>query len=245
MEGDRMKMRFGRGTVEENLERAVAEGRLERLPDGSYMPRQKGEAFNYLYVKIVHKKDCRFLDFIFHNAYDQAAVPYGCRNCYKVKIAPPNFKGLIALREILEEAPHHSKCGVDFFNPNSQDFYAGLLYLDGLDEARAAYREMRVIVDSHPDLGNSVQMTIKRGCSHFEAVCGPSDRWVFCNGMAELEEGLKALFQMPSDNTDYRQRRMASMINWLQFAYNLKDDTYLAFTGGKPLHKPTVSYPPE
>ncbi|MFZ2403623.1 MAG: hypothetical protein WAW41_00690 [Methylobacter sp.] len=247
MTNDLLDMRFGKGTVQENLARAVAEGRLELLPDGNFMSLQKKGSYSYLQVKSSRQMECRFLnDFLFRCAYDNTAVPYGCRNCYKVKIVPENFKGLIALRGALEDAPYHSKCGVDFFNQNSRDIYAGFLYLDGLEEARAAYREMRTVVDSHPDLSRSVQMTIKRGCSHFEAACGPSDNWTFRDGMAELETHLKARFREASSETaDYRQRRMASMLSWLQIAYNLKDDSYLDFTGGKPLHNPTVTYTPE
>lgn len=247
MANDLMAMRFGRGMVRDNLERAVNEGRLEMLPDGSFTPPKNVESSSYLHVKSTRKLGCNFLnDFLFHHAYDKTAVPFGCRNCYKVKIVPANFNGLIALRGILEEAPYHSKCGIDFFNPHSRDNYAGFLYLNGLDAAKNAFREMRALVDSHPDLGRTVQMTIKRGCSNMEAACGPSDNWTFRDGMAELETVLQERFKPePSAPTDYRLRRMASMLNWLQIAYNLKDDSYLSFTGGKSLHRPTVSYPVE
>lgn len=79
-----------------------------------------------------------------------------------------------------------------------------------------------------------------------EAKCGPSVEWSFREGMAELETALRKCF-IPEcvAPVDYRQRRMESMISWLQIAYNIKDDTYLTFTGGKPLHTPTVSYSAE
>lgn len=242
-----MEMHFGRGTVRENLKRAVSEGKLQQNPDGSFSPLQKRMSTDYLHVKQTRKLECRFLnDFLFTQAYDKTAIPSGCPNCYKVKIVPANLKGLIALRGLMEDSPFISKCGVDFFNPHSQDIYAGYLYLDGLEAARSAYREMRPLVESNPDLGNAVRMTIKRGCSNMEAACGPSDKWTFRAEMAELENDLKERFK-PDISTpiDYRLRRMTIMMCWLQIAYNLADQTYKDFVGGEPLHRPTVSYPME
>lgn len=247
IEEELLRMRFGRGTVRENLERAVDEGKLEMLHDGCFLLQQKDKSSNYLHIKETRPLNCRFLDdFLFSTAYDKTAVPYGCRNCYKVRIIPTNLKGLIALRGILEEAPFSSKCGVDFFNLHSQDIYVGILYLEGLEEARAAYRNMRIPIESHPDLGCAVRMTIKRGCPHFEAACGPSNEWSFREGMADLETALRKDFKLEhADAPPYRVRRMESMVAWLQFAYNLGDDSYLTFTGGRPLHRPEVTYPVE
>lgn len=247
MDKELLAMRFGRGTVRENLERAVGEGKLKMLPDGCFMLLQKDKSCNFLSIRETRALSCRFLDgYLFSIAYDKTAVPDGCRNCYKVRIVPTNFKGLIALRGILEQAPFSSKCGIDFFNPHSQDIYVGVLYLEGLDAARKAYREIRGPIKSHPDLGDSARMTIKRGCPHFEAACGPSNEWTFREGMAELEAALLKDFKLEhADAPPYRVRRMESMVAWLQFAYNLGDDSYLTFTGGRPLHRPEVTYPVE
>lgn len=245
MADDLMSMRFGRGSVHENIDRAVAGGKLALNPDGSFVPRKKPAFQAYLNVGNMRKMQCEFLStFLFSIAYDKAAVPFGCRNCYKVKIAPPDFSGLIALRDILEKAPYHSKCGVDFFNPHSRDFYAGFLYLEGLDAARQAYHRLRDLVDESPELGSSVRMTIKRGCSEMEAACGPSDQWIFREEMSGIEAALQERYKPDQPaHLPYRLRRMASMVQWMKTAFSLGDDSYLAYTGGKPLHPPAVSYP--
>jgi len=190
--------------------------------------------------------DCHFLnDFLFTHAYDKTTVPAGCRACFKVKVAPANFRGLIALRGILEELPYHSKCGIDFFNVHSRDFYAGYLYFVGLPSARAGWRHVRERVDAHPHLGPATAVTIKRGCSNYEEHCGPSDRWTFAEGLEELEAELRLKFQPPAvPPFNYRLLRATKMVEWLQIAYNLRDDTYLEFTGGKPLRAPTHTYSP-
>ena len=70
---------------------------------------------------------------------------------------------------------------------------------------------------------------------------GPSDRYEFTPEMAELEAYLKSRF---------RGRKAAPhghlvLAHWIDFAYRMGDDTYLDFTGGKPLHRKAVSYAPE
>jgi hypothetical protein len=226
MEGDLIEMRFGKFSVRENLERAVKAGRLTPL-DGNYILPEPGMQHSYLHVKTVRKMDCRFLNgFLFEHAYDKKTVPFGCSNCYKVKIVPEDFRGLIALRELLENAPYHSKCGADFYNPHSRDFYAGFLYLDGLEVAHAACLDMRARCNDYPGLGRAV-ITIKRGCSNMEAVCGSSDRWLFRDGMQELESYLKARVQIkPSVAEPYPVLKIKSLASWIQLAYNIRDDSY-------------------
>ena len=238
-------MRFGRGTVRENLARAIEDGRLREEADATVVLSPL-KSTGYLHVRPSVTRDCSFLSgVLFSNAYDGAAVPYGCRSCYKVKAVPADLRGLVALRDILETLPYAAKCGIDLFNPYSRDTYAGFLYLDGLPAARTAWRELRSHLDAHPDLGPGAGLTIKRGCSHFEAVCGPSNRWTFREGMAALEETLRSrcrIEQPPSPRLPYRLRRMTAMVRWIKVAYTVADDTYLAFTGGRPLYAPAVSY---
>lgn len=245
------EIRFGAAyTVRENLDRAVAGNHLIALPNGCYsLPEQRGGKSYFLQIAGSSKHPCRFRffnAFLFEHAYARTAVPYGCRNCYKLRIIPPDFRGLIALRGILEKVPYVSKCGVDLFNQYSSDIYAGVIFLDGLQAAQGAYKELRKLVDAHPDLGNAVAMTIRRGCPSYEAACGPSDRWTFRDEMSVLEDCLAPRFKRePVVRDDYQQSRMSLMVRWLQFAYNIGDNSYLDFAGGKPLYPAAVSYPVE
>lgn len=243
---DPLAKKVGIRTVGENLAAAVAAGDLTVEADGRWRLFDEVRSSWYLPVKYALPLQCRFLnDFLFRHAYAAAAVPFGCRACFKVKVAPRDFRGLIALRGILEQAPYHSKCGIDFFNKYSQDAYAGYLYLESLESARAAWRDMRDRVDAHPALGPGVRLTIKRGCSNYEDACGPSDRWQFDEGLAAIETDLAARFYpVPAVAPDYRRQRAIKMVEWLQIAFNLGDETYRDFTGGRPLHPATVSYAP-
>lgn len=238
------EIRFGKHTLQENLARAIAGGKLLKTEEGKYLLPSETPSDQYLQIKTTCRMSCQFLNkFLFQHAYDKNAVPYGCQTCYKVKIVPKDFRGLIALRATLEVAPYHSKCGIDLFNRYSRDIYAGFLYLKGLDAARKTYKDMQDRIDAHPDLAGQTLMTIKRGCSDYEAACGSSNLWEFRDGMEALEKELKSCFQeVLHFPVEYRVRRMKSMVNWLQIAYSLRDDSYLAFTDGKPLHQSSFTY---
>jgi len=243
---DGLEERFSSATIREKFRRAGEQGAIIEDGDGNWSLPPPPET-RYLQVKITKDLGCGFsLRFLFRHVYEKATVPYACRACYKVKIVPRSLRELIALRGILESLDYHSKCGVDFYNPHSQDWYAGFLYLDGLDEARAAYRVMRHLVDADPKLGPAVGMTIKRGCTEYEVTCGPADKYEFPEEMAAMEADLRARFKLSVVTpTDYRIRRAKSMVGWIEFAYSIKDDTYLDFTGGKRLYPATVAFSPE
>lgn len=239
-----LKARMGRDSITDNLERAVAGGALVRTDKGGYaLAANKPNAW-YLQVRFALPLECRLLnEFLFQHAYAGSAVPLGCRACFKVKIVPRDFRGLIALRNLLEVAPYHSKCGIDLFNPHSRDIYAGFLYLEGLEAAQAAHADFRARIDADPDLGPDVPMTIKRGCSNYEASCGPSDQWTF-DRVEPVEAALRPLFESnPPPLENYRIRRAVAMRKWIQVAWNMRDDSYLAFTGGRPLHAGTLAWP--
>lgn len=190
---------------------------------------------------------CGFLlGFLFHGAYERQAVPFGCRNCFKLKAVPNDLKGMVALLELLEKQPEHAKCGVDLNNAYSRDLYAGYVYLDGLDAARAAYAPLRQAIDRHPDLGPRVPLRIKRGCSDYEVFCGPSDSWDFANWQAAFEAHAEELCPpVHGDPLPYRLAKATRMTEWIKLAYRIGDDSYLAFTDGQPLYAASVSYSPE
>lgn len=241
------ELRFDRRTALENVENAISKGRLVRAGNGQVALASGAARPWFLQVKSALPLECSFLNaFLFQQAYAKQAIPFGCRNCFKLKVVPVNFRGLIALRDMLEQLPYHSKCGIDLFNEHSQNLYGGYLYFDGLAAARAAWREVRALMDAHPHLGVATPLTIKRGCTNYEAACGPSDQWTFPDGLEELEASLKPQFAWPARAPkNYRIERAAMMLRWLRVASAAGDDSYLEFTGGKPLPRAVVSYSPD
>lgn len=238
-----LDLRFGGATIAENLSRAVASGELIENNDGTLSPRPvpDNERVNWMYVHSKTPMGCRFLmDFLFKGAYAKSAVPYGCRACYKVKVIPRTLRELAATWQIARGIECNSKWGIDLYNPHSQNLYAGYFYASGLDGARVISKVAREAFASDARIGSEIPMTIKRGCSEYEAALGRSDRYEFTPEMAELESYLKSRFREGKRS----DRLNAALAFWIDLAFRIGDDTYLDFTGGKRLRPAMLAYDP-
>lgn len=236
-----LAMKFGGATVAENLKRAISSGSVVENDDGTLALKGTRTGGNvWVFVSHGPSLGCDFLmHFMFNKAYGKSAVPYGCRGCYKVKVALRTLRELVAAWEIAKGIECQSKWGLDFFNPYSQNIYAGYFYTPGLEAARVLFKVVREAFAADPKLSPDITMTIKRGCSEYEAAVGPSDRYEFTPEMAELEAYLKSKFR--SRKSD---RGNVAMAGWIDAAFRMGDDTYLDFTGGKRLRAKTVTYEP-
>jgi hypothetical protein len=237
-----LSLRIGASSVGDNVQGAVEAGRLVENEDGTLQiagdPRQQ---VNWMHVTHGPSLDCGFLMyFMFRHAYAEAAVPQGCSACYKVKVAPRTLRELVAAWEIAKRIECRSKWGTDLSNPYSQNIYAGYFYAKGIDGARAIFKIARQAFGEDRKLGPDMPMTIKRGCSEYEAVLGPSESYAFKPEMAELETLLRRRF------VERKASREPSLVaaHWIETAFRIGDDTYLDFTGGKRLRAKTMTYDP-
>ncbi|HXP95820.1 MAG TPA: hypothetical protein VN809_03850 [Telmatospirillum sp.] len=239
---DALSVRIGRFTVGEHLARAVAARRLIAHDDGTWeLPAKSGRGVPDIWLHNERSSSCQQLFFfLFGAAYGMSCVPQGCRNCYKVKISPANLRQLVAVQEVTKGVPYRSKCGPELFIPYSTGHYAAFFYLNGLEQARAAFAELRRMVDGKPRLGAGVPMLIKRGCTDYEIHCGPSDRYAFAPPEVEawLLERLRPSKQIRS------QPRSVTFARWIQIAFQIGDETYLDFTGGRRLYPKVLTYDP-
>lgn len=244
-----LALRFGGASVAENIDRAIESGEVIRNEDGTF---ERSAATDEIadensdktigYWKFISHGPllgCDFLlRFLFFHAYAESAVPYGCRACYKVKVLPRTLRELVAAWNIAKDIECRSKWGIDLGNRFSQNIYAGYYYASGLDMARAIFKVVREAMNADPKLGPGVPMVIKRGCSEYEATLGPSDRYEFAPELAELEDYLRSRFRRTKSKA-YVSR---PLVNWVDLAFRIGDDTYLDFTGGKRLRTKQKTY---
>ena len=251
----RLQLEVGGVTVGARLGRAIAAGTVLRREDGrlsladdAAASDQIGRKGGFIGQRAPGEPACRFLnDFLFDQAYGEAAVPFGCRACFKIKISTRTLRALMAAKGIAEATGLTTKSGSDVDNPTNTDIYSTYLYFDGLGAARETYRELRKALDQHPHLGPEVAATIKRGCTNYEHKLGPSDRYAFDPRLEDVEAHLAARFveQKPPRATPKQAVTALRMLRLVRTAYRIGDETYKDFTDGKPLFAPTVSYAPE
>jgi hypothetical protein len=227
--------------VAQNMRQAVASGRLIENPDGTLqLPGDR--SFDFDFIRVGDNPNCRFLKkFLFRQAYAETVVPAGCQACFKIKVVPKTLRALVAAWRVAQGIEFSSKWGIDLDNPLSQDIYAGYFYLTNLTEARALYKVVREAFDTEPKLGSDVRTFIKRGCSVYEAIVGPSDQWQYTPEMAQIEARLKARFRTEPRRTVPNN---AVLARWIDLAFRIGDDTYLDFTDGKLLRPKTLTYEP-
>jgi hypothetical protein len=237
-----LAMRIGKTTIGENIRRAVEAGNVIEHEDGTLqLAADRQRARSWIHVDNAPPLGCEFLKhFLFRHAYGKSAVPQGCSACYKVKVAPRTLRGLVAALDLAKRIECRSKWGIDIDNPDSQDIYAGYFFATGLDMARAIFKIVREAINADPRLGPAVVMTIKRGCSEYEAELGPSERYEFAPELAELEAYLKTRFHAGKAE----HRGSIALGRWIETAFRIGDDTYLDFTGGKRLRRAMTTYDP-
>jgi hypothetical protein len=251
-----LSLPVGGQSVGANLQRAVDAGFVVVNDDGTLqlatpaLPARELTPDDYfIFHRGEFSKPCGFLNrFLFRHAYAQSAVPFGCRDCYKVKIVANNLRQLMAVKDILETTSYTAKTGMEAENGDNQHIYSSYLYNIGLDRARTVYKDMKKRIDAHDKLGSSVKMLIKRGCTNYERSCGPSDRYTFDPRLEAVETCLAKRFH---DNTAKRSTLKKALhehtrvFNMVGAAYRLGDDTYKDFIGGRTLYRPVVTYSPE
>lgn len=242
---DFMNLKLGKSTIGENLLIARERGDVVLHEDGTCELARPARLNENWVVGPNHTPfPCgKLLGFLFRQAYGQAAVPVGCRHCFKVQVRPTSLEQLIATQKIAQDLPYAYKAGASLNARYQAGPYRALFYLDGLQNAREAYQRVLERVLATPELGTKVSVSIKRGCSEYEVHCGPSNEFTFSDELAAAElELLKRL--RPSAPPKAKQRALA-MMTWIQIAYQLGDESYKQFTQGRPLYPEPVCYSAE
>jgi len=242
-----LSVQIGGKTIGDRLAAAVAAGHVIVRPDGK-LELVKQERQDYIFKPGEFGRPCGFLNgFMFTHVYGKTAVPFGCRNCYKVKVTSSTLRQLMAVKEVSEAFSCLAKSGVEVDNHENQSLYGTYFYLLGLEKARAVYKKVRRLIDAHPKLGPAVKAVIKRGCTNYERSCGPSDRYTFDPRLSDIEDYFFARYAEKKPDRKIRKQLddAKKLLKMARTAYSIGDDTYKDFTGGKDLLPPTVTYDPD
>ena len=172
-------------------------------------------------------------------------VPRRCQRCWKVVIRPRTLKELFALEDLLVKLDLPSKCGIErrSYSPCSKNRYGGYIYNMSPQEGTDRLKVIRELVHNDPGLGEGVDVYLKRGCTEMEMAMGRSDEWKVTDIQNEVEDYLDWLVVMDVEESGQAKHVLNKVhMTWIEWAAEIGDETYLEYTGGKPIYDPPVKY---
>ena len=168
-------------------------------------------------------------------------VPPRCLECWKVCVTIKTLDDLFKLLQVQKSLERASKCGIElrWYTPK---LYGGYFYNNSLDEGRECYEAVRKAVDEH--IGKDTHVILKRACTEYELVKGPSAGWVMTNREYEIDEDLEVLVDTYSPGVEGQNDWMLAQVHsrWVEWAFKHEDPTAGKYIGDKPLYSGCMTY---
>ena len=207
----------------------------------------------------INAKHCGYRDCgVWHDFYFKyyKIIPKGCRNCWKVVLHPKTLKELFKVYDLQKQMATPSKCGIEKRGYSGRKGrYAAFWYCPidaGLQGARAHFEMIKKKVD-HLFGMHEHNLFLKRGCTEMENHTiqqgrGGSDNWdKHAPVYDKVEKMLDEIF-VPCDTLALCKKDAPWFVHnyvkrqWIEWAFEHNDKTYLEFTDGEPLLKSHMKY---
>jgi hypothetical protein len=180
-------------------------------------------------------------------------VPSECHKCWKVVLRPKTLKQLFVTEAMQRSLGRPSKLGME---ERSKVFgnWGAYWYNESMEEGIYCYNLIKEFMSRNEDLaplldeldenGRTTQLLLKRGCTEFEDLCGPSDQWKVDEDQQKLES-LVNYYVLADDlnreQFEHLQRHVKK--RWIEFAWDRGDPTVLEFANRNEIgFKPYVTY---
>jgi len=199
------------------------------------------------YVKVHEELNCTLQTSVLFNVVFKGLgkewVPERCQNCWKVTVYLDTLLQLFTLERLqMQQKKFQCKCGIEV-RPTVGRLYGGYFYNTTLEIGQECYAAVRKMVDEEPELGPDIKVVLKRGCTEFEFLAGDSSKWEVSPEQRHVED---LVFRMVHSGANYCAQpdhvRRHVHRRWIEYAYAMGDETYLLFTGGKPIAPDYVEY---
>lgn len=219
--------------------------------------------------------DCFLWNRIFHHGVAQERMVHThCQNCFKIVVMPRTHRELLRLEEYQETCGMRCKCGIEireyvsrpyggyFYSWEDGELEEHLYRIDGedagrfrvvndiaaIDKGRAKYEIVKAAMAEHVQIEDGeIPVILKRGCTEFEAHCGPTDepryRHISDEQLA-LEAGIDEHVAYDEGHFIAKQPDVvkdAIRMRWAEFAHYIGDMSYIEWLG-HPISVPPVTY---
>lgn len=172
-------------------------------------------------------------------------IPPRCLKCWKVCVTPHSFHELIQLEKLLADLDRPSKCGIEV-RDYTPKHYGGYFYCDGFDHGRETYEVVRKALDENIELTDPevpVDAILKRGCTEYEMIKGPSPYWNCSGRELDMVKLTEAFVDTTNGHTGQTKLQKVDVrCRWMLWAHANGDWSYLPYNGGKKLFPEYVTY---
>jgi hypothetical protein len=142
-----------------------------------------------------------------------------------------------------QQAAQHKfpcKCGIEV-RDYTPKHYGAYYYADSLDEGYDMYDV--VAHELKENVGDKAHAILKRGCTEFEFIKGPSPRWHRSPRDEKIEELIDCYLEVATNNNEQTELvKNHVFLKWILWAHSNGDMTYKPWNGGKDLFPDYVSY---
>ena len=179
-------------------------------------------------------------------------VPRRCQNCWKVVVKPRTLQQLFSVLEMEKKLDRPSKCGIEL-RDTVPGLYGAYFYNTGIKAGLECYDVVRnallkneilaPLVSEVDNNGRTTRIILKRACTEFEVLVGPSDKWEITEEQNYLEDLIEeyvvdnGVVPVQPEHVMYSIQR-----RWIEWAWKNGDPTYALYTGGKPISPAYVTY---
>jgi len=197
----------------------------------------------WCHAKHLSTKHCSLDSTMIFNTY--GIITPRCMSCWKTVVTPKNFDELMTWYKIQNggEIEFPSKCGIEL-RDYTPKHYGAYHYANSLEEGREQYEECKRIAKKYLSKKTADSVILKRACTEFEMLKGPSNCWF----LKEEEEHLLALidqfveFPNINKNQDKNVGHPHIQMRWALWAHANGDWSYLPYNDDVPLFPGYVKY---
>lgn len=209
---------------------------IDIRPDDTLFVNQHVVPGPWIVNEVDKERNCELWT-IWHNKY--RFIPAGCRQCWKITYSPHSLKEVYQVLELQDPEKGlglPAKVGMEnrIWTGNvggySAFWYAPLGC--GLHRARGIHT--RIKSELTKTIKYSPDLVLKRGCTEFERLMGPSDTWdqsAMEQGWDEREKILASVFRIDPPRQPSKLLEINTKLRMIYYAHEHSDQTYKDFVG--------------
>ena len=229
------------------LERYIASGEFVVTKDWKVVPKPMVNSVTKqdVFVGYPEGRECYLWALYFDAA---KIIPKGCRGCRKVFLRTRSVADAFRLVELMqkqrEETGISGKVGMEQrpYTGNRGGFRAAWYVKQEVDDFEAKNIARRIFGEVEAALEHPYGIMLKRGCTEMEMRYSPSSQWerfATASGWDVVEDLLDSVVEKPEPLVgDSTAITVNVKRRWIEHAFENGDETYLEFTGGRPLSPP-------